>query len=65
MKTSKLSRWLQDWPQVRAEVKALIETRAKREPDFYRVNSEQHVEEVDRALAQLDKLARRMVPKAD
>ncbi len=63
--TSKLSQWLRDWPQVRAGVKALIEQRAQRDPHFYRAHAELQVEEVDRALARLDKLARRVLPTAD
>ena len=65
MESSKLTHWLREWPQVRADVKALIEERTRRDPNFFRRYAELQVEEVDRALARLDKMARRMMPKAD
>lgn len=39
--------------------------RTRRDPNFFRRYAELQVEEVDRALARLDKMARRMMPKAD
>ncbi len=65
MDSSNLSHWLREWPRVRAGVKALIEERARRDPNFYRRYAELEMEEVDRALARLEKMAKRMLPKAD
>jgi hypothetical protein len=47
MKAAKLTAWVKEWSPVRSEMLALLDERAKREPNFYRRYAEKEIEAVD------------------